>query len=186
LRRSTLFSKLCEDGFAEVFKKYSTRDLTEDFNSPLILRTPDPDQIYNELVRASQPQDKSAVICELHASIPNIVPIVYEHVHQYLQAHAPGAIYSAQKYDDDLREHLDAMLAAVPPIEAGPDLESKTPTEFASILNVGWVVLLTRLSELRVKPTGPERFGSNRLERLQGLLAKAVELSEARRTWQSK
>jgi hypothetical protein len=185
LRRAVLYSKLCDEGHAAVFKKHSLYDLTEDFNSPLILRTPSPDQIYNELLTASQPREKSAVISELHASIPSIVPIVYQHVYHYLQANASAAVYSAQKYDDDLQEHLNPMLAAVPPIESGPDLENKTPTEFASILNVGWVVLLTKLSELRVKPTGPERFGSNRLERLQGLLAKAVELSEARRIWQS-
>jgi hypothetical protein len=99
-----------------------------------------------------------------------------------LQANAPDAIYSAKRYGDDLKEHLAPMLAA----EAGSDLEHKTPTEFASILNVGWIVLLTQLSELRVKLAGPEHFGSNRLDKLQGLLAKAVELSEAKRLWQSK
>jgi hypothetical protein len=187
LRRSVLFKKLDENGFTTVFKQYSGgRDLTEDFNSPLILRTPTPDDIFNELISASQPSEKSAVIAELHASIPSIVPIVYDHVLKFLQANAPDAIYSAKRYGDDLKEHLAPMLAAVPPIEAGSDLEHKTPTEFASILNVGWIVLLTQLSELRVKLAGPEHFGSNRLDKLQGLLAKAVELSEAKRLWQSK
>lgn len=187
LRRSILYSKLNENGndsFAAVFQKHSGFRLTDDFNSPLILATPAPDQIYNELLAANQPREKSAVIAELHRSIPCIVDIVYSHVRSYLQNDAPETIYSPEKYDVDLTEHLEPMLAAVPPIEVGPDLKNKSPTEFASILNVGWVALLTKLGELRVKTARPERFGAGRLERIQGLLAKAVELSEARRKWQ--
>ncbi len=189
LRRSILFSKLSENGnrsYVHVFKQHTEFDLTEDFNSPLILETPSADQIFTELVNSTQPADKAAVMAELHGAIINIIPVVYQNVEQYLTTNAPDAMYSAVRYNVDLTEHLKPMLAAVPPIEAGPTLTEKAPTEFATILNVGWVILLTKLGDLRVRPSGPEHFGSSRLERLQGLLAKAVELSEARRRWQEK
>ncbi len=110
--------------------------------------------------------------------------IVYSHVHQYLKDNAPDALYSSDRYDLDLTNHLQVMLGAVPPIEAGSLEHGKTPTDFATILNVGWAVLLTKLADLQVKINEPDPFGSHRLERLQGLLSKAVELSEARRIWQ--
>jgi hypothetical protein len=188
LRRAILFSKLSENGttsFASIFKKHTMQDLTEDFNSPLILKAPTANDIYNDVRVQTNSNEKAAVLAELHNSIPHLVPIVYDHVRQYLENHAPEALYSSQKYDADLSEHLKPMLEAIPPIEAGATLTSKTPTDFASILNVGWAVLLTKLADLRVKPTVPDPFSSDRLERLQGLLFKAVELSEARRSWQS-
>ncbi len=186
LRRSVLFAKLSDGGsnsFATIFKKHTAKDLTEDFNSPLVLRPPDSDQLYVDLC-TKQDQNIAAVLTELHASMPVLVGLVYDHVEQYLRTNATESIYSAQKYDADLSEHLGPMLVAVPPIEAGPSLDSKVPTEFASILNVGWAVLLTKLGDLQVRAKEPDLFGANRLEVLQGLLSKAVELSEARRVWE--
>jgi len=141
--------------------------------------------IFNDVFSATQSREKAAVLAELHGSIVKLVPIIYEHVLQYLRDNASDALYSPAMFDQDLTDHLGALLEAVPPIEAGTLAEGKTPADFASILNVGWAVLLTKLSELQVKPSGPDPFGSDRTERLQGLLSKAVELSEARRIWQS-
>src|SRR5260370_26844418 len=70
--------------------------------------------------------------------------IVYSHVHQYLKDNAPDALYSSDRYDLDLTNHLQVMLGAVPPIEAGSLEHGKTPTDFATILHVGWAVLLTK------------------------------------------
>jgi hypothetical protein len=50
-------------------------------------------------------------------------------------------------------------------------------------LNVGWIVLLVELRDLRVRPSGDGKFGSDRAESLHSLLLKAVELSEVRRLW---
>jgi hypothetical protein len=188
LRRSVLFSKLSENGersFISIFRKHTRQQLSEDFNSPLIMRTPGADEIYRDVLSATHSEPRAAILAELHGSAPQLVPIVYQHVENYLQTTAPEAIYSVEKYDRDLTDHLEAMLGAIPPIEAGSLPDGRTATDFASILNVGWVVILTRLNNLRVKPTGPDPFGSDRLDQLQGLLSKAVELSEARRTWQT-
>ncbi len=188
LRRSILFNKLCEGGansFMGLFKRHTGAELTEDFNSALLQRTPDKTQFYKDATARNVSPEMAAVLAELHESIPRAVSIVYDHVFEYLRTHARDAIYSPDQYDQDLTEHLNPMLAAVPPIEVGRDLAAKAPAEFASILNVGWAVLLTKLPELRVKTSGPDQFRSERLERLHDLLLKAVELSEARRTWQS-
>jgi len=189
LRRSVMFTKLSAGGsrsYAHAFKQHTEFDLTEDFNSPLILKTPPADQMFAELVSSAKSREQAAVMTELHQSITTIIPVIYQNVEQYLSANAPDTMYSADRYGADLTEHLVAMLAAVPPIEAGQMLTKKAPAEFATILNVGWAVLLTKLGDLRVRPSRPEHFGSARLERLQGLLAKAVELSEARRRWQNR
>jgi hypothetical protein len=186
LRRSVLFSKLCENGadsFATSFEKHTGQVLSEDFNSPLIIRTPSANDIYNDVFLANHSKERAAVLAELHGSIPQLVSIVYEHVFTYLKDNAADALYSPQKYDLDMSDHLQAMLGAVPPIESRTPDQGNAPTDFASILNIGWAALLTKLADLQVKVSGPDPFGSDRLERLQGLLSKAVELSEARRSW---
>lgn len=187
LRRAILFAKLADGGdksFAAIFKKHTRHILTEDFNSPLIRPTPASDNIYHDRLAAGSAPENAAVLSELHQTISRLVETVYAHVHTYLQSNAPDAIYSADIYDNDLTDHLLPMLDAIPPIESGSDLDTRAPTEFSSILNVGWAVLLTKLPELRVKTSRPDRFLSARLESLQGLLFKAVELSEAKRSWQ--
>jgi hypothetical protein len=105
-------------------------------------------------------------------------------VDNYLNAHTASAVYTASKFDDDLTKHLEAMLVAIPPVEDRVTGTSPVPTEFASILNVGWVVLLTKLGDLRVKTQASDALGYEKLERLHGLILKAVELSEARRQWE--
>jgi len=188
LRRSILFSKLTEGGansFAHIFQERTGHALTEDFNSPMLTRTPGKDQIARDAVARKLDGLTAAVMAELHESMLKVVTILYGQVYTYLTTNAPGAIYTSAKYDSDLREYLGPMLAAVPPIESGATLNARAPTEFSSILNVGWAVLLTKLPELRIKTSGKDQFHSERLERLHGLLLKAVELSEARRSWQN-
>ncbi len=188
LRRSALFAKIIEgdeNSFAAIFKKHLKQNLTLDFNSPLIAATPTAVEIFNDMLADGYSREKAAVLAELHGSIDKLIPAVYRHVGQYLEENARDAIYSPKQFDQDLTDHLKPLLGAVPPIEVGALDRGKTPTEFASILNVGWATLLTRLSDLRVKIMGSDPFGSERAERLQGLLSKAVELSEARRIWQN-
>ncbi len=186
LRRSILFSRLSEGGansFAQIFEKHTGQRLTEEFNSPMLRRTPSKDQIANDAIARRITTNTAAVMAELHELIPRIVDIVYDQIRNYLTGSAPDAIYTPAQYDRDLSEHLAPMLVAVPPIETGAALDARTPTDFASILNVGWCVLLTKLSDLRIKTSGSDQFHSERLERLHSLLLKAVELSEARRSW---
>ncbi len=189
LRRKILFDKLKEGGgdtFAGVFAKHTGQPLTEDFNSPFLIRTPNKSQIYQDMLTAYDDDvEKAAVLTELHESMPAVVNLIYDQVRQFMLKEAPEAIYTAKMYDSDLGIHLNAILAAIPPIETGEQLGKKEPTSFATIINVGWVALLTKLSDLRVKTAADDKFGAEKLERLHALLLKAVELSEARSTWES-
>ncbi len=74
------------------------------------------------------------------------------------------------------------MLAAIPPIEYRVDAQT-IPAHFETILNVGWVTLLTKFDEFRVSTDGNTNW--ERMEVLQSLLEKAVELSEVKRLWES-
>ncbi len=189
LRRRTLFVKLFDgtpNSFADVFSDATGQTLTEEFNSPLVLTTPqDAAQVEADMLGLDFSREQAVVMAELHTSIPKLIDAVYAQAGDYLNRTAPDAIYSPQRYKIDLELHMPSMLEAVPPIETGDTLSDKVPTDFASILNVGWAVLLTRLDDLRVRVPKSDRYGAGRLDVLQGLLSKAVELSEARRTWQS-
>ncbi len=186
LRRKILFDKLRTnngDSFACIFTRYTGHALTENFNSPLLVPTPTKDEIFADMERY-EGRKTAAVLAELHELMPNVVPIIYKHVEEYMKAHAPGALYTPENYKKDLHNHLEPMLAAIPPIETGLRLTDKVPTEFSSILNVGWATLLTKLPELRVR-TKDDQLGVEKLKCLHELLLKAVELSEARRLWES-
>jgi hypothetical protein len=53
----------------------------------------------------------------------------------------------------------------------------------ASILNIGWATLLTRLDRIPDKGGTAGLSDARRFDQLHQLLLKAVELSEARRLW---
>lgn len=185
LRRKLLFSNLQHGGdesFCAVFQRYTDLALSEDFNSPLLMETPPKEKLFPELVSKFNDPGPAAVLSELHDFMPLVSPLIFTQVMEFFNKNAPQAIYTPTMYQRDLQMHLSAMLAAIPPIEAGHKLNERIPTDFSSIINVGWVALLTKLPELRVK-TSEDPFGAEKLERLHGLLLKAVELAEARRRW---
>lgn len=186
LRRKILFNELQKgeaDSFSAIFCRHTGKELTEDFSSPLLVVTPSKDEIFQDMKKIYKKDTDAAVLTELHESIPKVADVIYNNVKHYMEQSAPAALYTPLKYDQDLKTHLQPMLAAIPPTEAGANLSEKVPTEFASILNVGWATLLTKLPELRVKTDDGSLAG--KLERLHGLLLKAVELSEARRHWEA-
>lgn len=188
LRRKILFDRISAGQgltFADIFRKHTGQELTEDFNSSLLVATPDKNQIFLDLYATYSDTEVAAVLSELHDFIPSIVDQIYVRVDDHLQTNAADAIYSVSRFNDDLTKHLEAMLVAIPPIEDRVQGALPLPTEFASILNVGWVVLLTKLRELRVKTRSADALSYEKLERLHGLILKAVELSEARRQWEA-
>jgi hypothetical protein len=191
LRRRILFSRLSQPfegarSYADVFAAYTGATLTEEFNSPLLVHPVNSNFIFSTVPQLPGHTDKhAAVIAELHEVMPQAEQVVYETVYRYLDARAKSLIYTPQQLDDDLRNHFGVMLEAIPPVETGADLNSREPAAFASILNVGWAVLLTKLVDLRVKTPDDVDPMVAKKERLHGLLLKAVELSEARRTWQA-
>lgn len=189
LRRKILFDELNKDdgaSFAAIFRSYTGLNLTEDFNSVLLLPAPDTDTVYNALIRDVNGYNPRfcAVMAELHDSMQRVEQVVYDGVRTYMRDHAPEAIYTPQKYRNDLKEHFHAMLAAIPPVERGQDLGQKESVDLSSILNIGWTTLLAKLGELRVR-TESDSFDELKLERLNGLLLKALELSYAKRQWDS-
>ena len=187
LRRQALYKHLRvgKPSFAEVFKRHTGSPLQEDFNSPLVGDEMDVEAIYASLTRpAEYDKDEAKVIAELHALAPEWERDIYAAARRHIQAVDRELIYTPKQFDLDLKNYLAPMMAAVPPVEIGSDLDHKTPADFSSILNVGWVALLTKLKDLRVRTRQPDPVGVDKLERLHTLLLKAVELSEVRRRWE--
>lgn len=183
LRRQILFQKLCEappgeKSFADVFKNSIGVELLEDFNSALMRGTPDSTTVFEDMQQHGN--EAAAVMAELHQSMKLIDSVIYEIVRKYLSQRAPSTLYTPNQFEFDLEEHLDAVLDAIPPIESGEGLDQKAPAKFATILNVGWVTMLTRLDGLKILSDGD----ADKLEKFHGLLLKGVELSEIRREWE--
>jgi hypothetical protein len=183
LRRRILHDRLSKGtpSYAAVLENATGAKLSEDFNSPLITKMPEKEVLFARLSRYDE--EVAALLAELPESFLSLQSHIYDVINRYLHENAAGDIYSVEDYQVDLETHLRPLLAAIPPMENGIDLNARTPTKFASILNVGWAVVLTKLNELRVK-TGDDAFGAEKLERLHGLLLKAVEVAEARRDWE--
>jgi hypothetical protein len=73
LRRKVLFDRLVAgpgSTFADIFKQHTNQDLTEDFNSSLLVPTPDKNQIFMDLNAHYANREIAAVLSELHDFIP--------------------------------------------------------------------------------------------------------------------
>jgi hypothetical protein len=187
LRRAALFKEM-ETGsptFCEIFEKHTGVKLTATINSSLIVAAPTEAEINQDMMADGHSKEESAVIAVLHGSMGPIAQATYGSVRDYLTPHNPDLLYTAARYENDLKNHLPALLAAIPPIENGLDIGQRTPCDFATIINVGWVVLLTKMDQLKVRTSSNGALGAEKVERLHDLLLKAVELSEARREWES-
>lgn len=120
---------------------------------------------------------------ELVPFIANLGPDVFDAARTYLEEDCPDMIYSPAQFSADWDRHVDALCALIPPIEY---IEGDAPqaSSLTSILNVGWAALLTRLDDVGGGPAVENgALAASRMERLNELLLKAVELSEARRLW---
>jgi hypothetical protein len=187
LRRGALFREM-EAGspsFCDIFKKHTSVDLIAEINSALIVAAPTETEIMQDMIDDGHSREESAAIAALHGSMARIAQATYGSVRTYLRGNTSRLIYTVSMYDTDLRNHLPALLAAIPPIENGLDIHRRTPCDFAAIINVGWVVLLTKLNDLRVRAKPDDQLGSEKVERLHDLLLKAVELAEVRREWEN-
>lgn len=188
LRRAILFEQLEKEGgesqksFADIFLENTGEQLTIDFNSALLKETPDSDTIFKDMLKTSKIE--AAVMAELHQSMKIFVSVIYRNVAGHIKGQANSSIYTTTKYEKDLKAHLEPMLGAIPPIEIGDTLETKAPTEFATILNVGWATMLTKLPNLKVAVSN-ELDDAEKLEKFHDLLLKSIELSEARRVWEN-
>jgi hypothetical protein len=187
LRRAAIFREMVAGtpSFCDVFEKHTGTKLTVTINSSLIVTAPSEADIVQDMRADGHSPEESAVIAALHGSMVPIAQATYGSVRDYLNQNGPHLIYTASNYENDLMNHLPALLAAIPPIENGLEIGQRTPCDFATIINVGWVALLTKLDQLKVRTTPDDLLGVEKVERLHDLLLKAVELSEARREWEN-
>jgi hypothetical protein len=172
-----------EKNFAAIFKSVTKTDLSIDINSHALKATPSSDDIFSDMLEILERDPgpvTSAVIAEMHGELAKVDDKIFDLVLNYLNTTNKDLIYTAEMYERDLGLFVEPMLYAIPPIEY--ELDGKmVPVEFPSILNVGWAVLLCMLNGMQIGD--PEMPNAKRVEILQGLISKAVELSEARRRW---
>jgi hypothetical protein len=184
LRRRHLFARLGDGplSFRDVLLADVNLTLTEDLNSPSLPACPLADQLFAEISGRQNSLD-AAIVVELIPYANAVADIIFNAARAYLTANCPSLIYSPTNFRADIADFTTPLCALIPPIErlnTGGQLEAAS---LASILNVGWVVLLAKLNEV---PSPPAAVGENsrKMERLHELLLKAVELSEARRIWE--
>lgn len=171
--------------YSDILDVHAKERITETFNSFLMHDLPDKDALFNELRKNKKSELDAAVLCELCEFIQLGSDKMYEDVRAYLSKNYPDSIYTPSKFDTDLKNHLIPLINAIPPIEYGENIGGMKSCSFPTILNVGWVVLLTKLTELKVKFSDASTKDPERAESLNRLLLKAVELSEAKAIWDS-
>lgn len=184
LRRQLLLQQMSSgaSSFVDVFKNQTGLQIAEDTNSPGIPKCPPSDQLFAELVSKFPALD--AVICTQQIEYLKVVgPLIYDSGRQYMEANCPELIYTPERLESDLTNHLDALCKLIPPIET-LDVNGATPASLSTILNVGWAALLTRLDKLTAPAGKSGDATASKMERLHELLLKATELSEARRLWE--
>lgn len=184
LRRELLIRELSAGilSFSDVISAKTTLQLHASVNSSHVRVCPAADVLFSELSTAYDIVD-AAICVELVAYIRSIGPTIFSAVHSYIQRECPDLVYAPSQLKFDLDNHLEPLCALIPPIEYR-DVAEMRAASLASILNVGWIALLTAIDQL---PLTAGRFGDDtakKMERLHELLLKAVELSEARRLWE--
>lgn len=171
------------ESHSEVFESLAGRPITDRMNCPHVGDLPDSDALYIEL-RGRVGPEAAAIAVELAPLIEIIAPDIYAEAKRLLIQSNPEMVYYSQNLRDDLSHHLDAICALIPPIEhRGPD--GTQASTLAGVLNVGWAALLCKLDEFPATscPHGYDETAA-KMEKLQELLLKAVELSEARQQWE--
>jgi hypothetical protein len=188
LRREVLYKKMLSKGvsgksYTEIFKDSTGKDFNLDINSIGIPLCPTGDALFSVL-KSNYTDLTSAVITESIPYVKAIYPYIFDTVSDYLKKECPALIYTPEKLELDLQTHLEALCYLIPPIECkDANTGEIKPVELASVLNVGWAALLTRLDKISVQKGLVGSEITWKMERLHSLLIKAVELAEARRAW---
>jgi hypothetical protein len=185
LRRELLLEqlKIGMPSLASTFETKTSVAITATINSPNISACPSGNTLFQELESAYTITD-AAICTELIPYLRTIGPAVFIASKNYLDQICPELVYSPAQLAADLGDPLEMLSALVPPIEARDNVAGQANAMgLASILNIGWATLLTRLSHIPDKGGDPTRSDARRFEQLHQLLLKAVELSEARMLW---
>ncbi len=184
LRRKLLVRRLSagSPSFIEVFQTKAGLAITETVNSAHVPLCPPADQLFVELGRLYAPL-VAAICVELVPYLEAIADTVFDKTAAYVRKLSAHLVYQPSQLAFDLDNHLDLICALVPPIEYR-DSTGLHAASLASILNVGWAALLTRIDEMEK----PRDFifdpATGKMEQLHELLLRGVELSEARRVWE--
>ncbi|MCA9131111.1 MAG: hypothetical protein KDB22_28700 [Planctomycetales bacterium] len=184
----SLEAEIDGDTHSAVFEAITGTPITARMNCPHVAELPDQDTLYsdlrNQLGAGENAILEAAIAVELVPLIQTIAGDIRAEARAILEASNPEMIYQPAHLKDDLNHHLEAICALIPPIEhRGPD--GAEPSTLAGVLNVGWAALLCKLQEFpdTSRPAGYDETAA-KMEKLQELLLKAVELSEARRQWE--
>ena len=158
LRRKFLFDLMSRDknNFVEIINIYAKESLQENFNSIFMLELPNADILYREFKNRRLEDEPAAVLAELPGVIIHQGPLICEAILEGFLKDTTNAdeIYTVGQFKTDLETHITPLLQAIPPIETGVKFEEKRPTNFATILNVGWVALLCKLDEFEIDTGG--------------------------------
>jgi hypothetical protein len=171
------------ESHSDVFEDRAGRPITDRMNCPHVEDLAAPDVLYSQLRVRADPH-VAAIAVELVPLIDVLADDIYAEAKRLLSASNPEMIYHPQNLREDLTHHLDAICALIPPIEHRGPAGAEAST-LAGVLNVGWAALLCKLDQFPVtgRPAGYDETAA-KMEKLQELLLKAVELSEARRRWE--
>ena len=190
-RRELLFARLTDGtpSFTDIFRTQTGLTIDVALNSPHLPPCPNSDDLFNDLLKydppiSDDPLISSAVCVELIPYFQKIAGPIFDAAQQYLEIECSELIYTPETLDFDLDTHLDLLCNLVPPIEYR-DADQVQPASLASILNVGWAALLTRIDQIPETKTGYGDQDAKKMEKLHELLLKAVELSEARLLWRN-
>jgi hypothetical protein len=170
-----------------VFEAATGLPIQEDMNSPHLTALPALDDLYNALKsNAQMPMHPihAAICVELVPLIDTIAGAFYDETERVLQTARASMVYTPARLEADLAHHLEPLCHLIPPIEHRDAGVSRAAT-LAGILNVGWAALLTKLDDLPAITSSVGGDGTaHKMEKLHDLLLKAVELSDARQTWE--
>lgn len=184
LRRRLIIERLSGgDGcFSEKFQSSTGIPLTADMNSPHLSPLPDPDTLFRLLAPRLRP-DVAAICVELVPLIESLSGAIYSEAERVLRESCPEMVYTPDRLAADLGNFLEPLCNLIPPIESRAN-QATEPATLAGILNVGWAALIAKLEEFPASelPDGADEAAA-KMEKLQELLLKAVELSEAKQLW---
>lgn len=140
--------------------------------------------MYRELRDTIGKVNAAALCVDLVPAFEAFAPAIFQAAYDHLQASCAHMIYRPAQLAMDLDRHLELLCNLVPPIEysSGNGLQ---PATLASIMNVGWAALLTKVDRFpTIRGFAASLPVAARMESLHELLLKAVELAEARQLWE--
>lgn len=93
----------------------------------------------------------------LSRRLVSALPEIRDETIKLARHHFPEFEYSPARYNEDLRNHLQLILNAIPPFETTGELRKREPTDLMSILNIGWFVAAFKMHDLKITSSDGSR-----------------------------